>query len=70
MKEPNNQAWRVWETFTKMTFELGLEEVVRAYQVKIIIRQFKNLKTNKESQLPNNFVTLLFVTFYGLKGQQ
>lgn len=38
MKEPNNQAWRVWETFTKMTFELGLEEVVRAYQVKIIIR--------------------------------
>lgn len=37
MKEPNNQAWRVWETFTKMTFELGLEEVVRAYQVKIII---------------------------------
>ena len=58
----------VWEVFTKMTVELGLEEVVRAYQVKIIIRHFKNLKTKA------NCLTILlhcsFVAFYSLKGQQ
>ena len=59
----------MWEIFTKMTVELGLEEVVRAYQVKIIIRHFKNLKQTKA-----NCLTILlhcsFVTFYSLKGQQ
>ena len=59
----------MWEAFTKMTVELGLEEAVRASQVKTIIRHFKNLKQTKASCL----TTLLhcsFVTFYGLKGQQ